>query len=77
MRWGVCGYCTVGTLQEYWKEHCFGLTADLLVDKAIDLKFVGGTYSANVKPCPFMCLILKMLQASSPTTGEAVSPLTD
>lgn len=46
----------------YWKEHCFGLTAETLVDKAMDLEFIGGTYSANVKPTPFICLVLKMLQ---------------
>lgn len=46
----------------YWKEECFGLTAELLVDKAIELKSVGGTYGGNVKPTPFLCLVLKMLQ---------------
>uniref|UniRef100_F6ZP02 Pre-mRNA-splicing factor 38 n=1 Tax=Ciona intestinalis TaxID=7719 RepID=F6ZP02_CIOIN len=46
----------------YWKEQCFALTAELLVDKAMDLKYIGGVYSGNIKPCPFLCLILKMLQ---------------
>eukprot|EP00501_MAST-03F_sp_TOSAG23-6_P002579 GSMAST32.ASY1.ANO1.2720.1 assembled CDS len=46
----------------YWKEHCFALTAETVVDKAMELEFVGGSYSANVKPTPFMCLLLKMLQ---------------
>jgi len=47
---------------KYWKEECFALTAELLVDKAMDLKFIGGTYGGNIKPCPFLCLVLKMLQ---------------
>ena len=46
---------------KYWKEECFALTAELLVDKAMDLKYIGGVY-ANVKPTPFLCLTLKMLQ---------------
>jgi len=46
----------------YWKEHCFALTAETLVDKAVDLKSVGGTYGGNRKPTKFMCLMLKMLQ---------------
>ena len=46
----------------YWKEHCFGLNAESLVDKACDLKYFGGAYSAMQKPSPFLCLLLKMLQ---------------
>jgi len=46
----------------YWKEHCFGLTAATVVDKAIELKYFGGTYGGNKKPTPFICLILKLLQ---------------
>lgn len=37
-------------------------TAELVVDKAMELKFVGGVYGGNVKPTPFLCLTLKMLQ---------------
>ncbi|CAH8876117.1 unnamed protein product [Trichobilharzia szidati] len=47
---------------QFWKEHCFALTAELLVDKAVELRYVGGVYSGNVKPTPFLCLTLKMLQ---------------
>jgi pre-mRNA-splicing factor 38A len=46
----------------YWKEHCFGLTAETLVDKAMSLTHIGGPYGGNQKPCPFLCLTLKMLQ---------------
>ncbi|XP_017773544.1 PREDICTED: pre-mRNA-splicing factor 38A [Nicrophorus vespilloides] len=47
---------------KYWKEECFALTAELLVDKAMELRFVGGVHSGNIKPTPFLCLTLKMLQ---------------
>ncbi|EFN86636.1 pre-mRNA-splicing factor 38 [Harpegnathos saltator] len=47
---------------KYWKEECFALTAELLVDKAMELRYIGGVYGGNVKPTPFLCLILKMLQ---------------
>lgn len=46
----------------YWKEQCFGLTAETLVDKAMELDHLGGTYGGSRKPTPFMCLIMKMLQ---------------
>ncbi|CAK6977712.1 pre-mRNA-splicing factor 38A [Scomber scombrus] len=47
---------------KYWKEECFGLSAELVVDKAMELKYVGGVYGGNIKPTPFLCLTLKMLQ---------------
>lgn len=37
-------------------------TAELVVDKAMELKFVGGVFGGNIKPTPFLCLTLKMLQ---------------
>ena len=46
----------------YWKEHCFALTGELLVDKAVRLQYFGGVCSENNKPTPFLCLVLKMLQ---------------
>jgi len=46
----------------YWKEECFALTAELLVDKAMALDHIGGTFGGNIKPTPFLCLMLKMLQ---------------
>ncbi|KAI1280517.1 Pre-mRNA-splicing factor 38A [Halotydeus destructor] len=46
----------------YWKEDCFGLSAELVVDKGAELRFIGGIYSGNIKPTPFLCLMLKMLQ---------------
>lgn len=47
----------------YWKEHCTLLNSALVLEKAIDdLRYVGGCIGANVKPTPFLCLILKLLQ---------------
>lgn len=46
----------------YWKEHCFGLTAESLVDKAVQIRDLGGTFGGAKKPTNFMCLILKLLQ---------------
>ncbi|KAF0702251.1 hypothetical protein AaE_016041 [Aphanomyces astaci] len=46
----------------YWKEQCFGLTAETLVDKAIELTHIGGHFGGNQQPTPFLCLLLKMLQ---------------
>ncbi|CAH7684046.1 PRP38 family-domain-containing protein, partial [Phakopsora pachyrhizi] len=47
---------------QYWKEYCFGLTAESLIDRAVELKFVGSSYSNNVRPTQFICLLLKLLQ---------------
>ncbi|KAJ1483612.1 Pre-mRNA-splicing factor 38 [Baffinella frigidus] len=40
----------------YWKEHCFALTAETLLDH------IGGTFGGNIKPVPFIQLVLKLLQ---------------
>lgn len=50
------------TCRRYWKEHCFGLTAETLVDKAMMLTHLGGTFGGNQQPTKFLCLVLKMLQ---------------
>jgi pre-mRNA-splicing factor 38A len=46
----------------YWKEECFGLTVATVIDKAAALDHVGGTFGGSRKPCPFLCLLLKLLQ---------------
>jgi pre-mRNA-splicing factor 38A len=46
----------------YWKESCFALTAETVIERAVDLKAAGGTYGGGRKPSDFLCLILKMLQ---------------
>ncbi|KAG2364935.1 PRP38 family-domain-containing protein [Suillus spraguei] len=45
----------------YWKEHCFALTAESLIDQAIALRCIGGVYG-NQRPTEFLCLLLKLLQ---------------
>lgn len=45
----------------YWKEHCFALTAESLVDKALSLSYIGGTYGIQ-RPTAFLCLVCKLLQ---------------
>uniref|UniRef100_A0A914HC58 Pre-mRNA-splicing factor 38 n=1 Tax=Globodera rostochiensis TaxID=31243 RepID=A0A914HC58_GLORO len=46
----------------YWKEQCFGLSAETVVDRAIELRYIGGIYAGNIKPAQFLCLTLKLLQ---------------
>ncbi|KAI7904642.1 Pre-mRNA-splicing factor 38 [Cokeromyces recurvatus] len=45
----------------YWKEHCYGLSAATLMDRAVELEYIGGLYG-NQQPTEFICLILKLLQ---------------
>lgn len=49
----------------YWKEECFGLNATSLIDKAVALQYIGGTFGPQ-KPSPFLCLVLKLLQLQPP-----------
>lgn len=47
----------------YWKEHCTLLNSALVLEKAVDhLRYVGGVYGEHIKPSPFLCLALKLLQ---------------
>lgn len=46
----------------YWKEKCFGLTAETVLDRALELSSVGASYGAQQKPTEFLCLLLKLLQ---------------
>ncbi|CAE6423945.1 unnamed protein product [Rhizoctonia solani] len=45
----------------YWKEQCFALTAESLIDKAIELNTIGGVYG-NQRPTNYISLLLKLLQ---------------
>lgn len=47
---------------QFWKEKCFALTAESLLEVAVNLRCVGGTCGGQRKPSDFLCLILKMLQ---------------
>lgn len=46
----------------YWKEYCFGLTTESLIDEAARLDYVAGTYGGRRRPSRFLCLFLKLLQ---------------
>ena len=41
---------------KYWKEESFGLTAELVFNRTMELKLVGGVYGRNTKPTPFNIL---------------------
>jgi pre-mRNA-splicing factor 38A len=48
---------------DYTKEQLFALNAESLIDRAFELKYVGGTYGKGItRPSKFICLLLKMLQ---------------
>eukprot|EP00975_Prorocentrum_lima_P018622 3919715-Prorocentrum_lima.AAC.1 len=46
----------------YWKEKCFGRSAADILDLAVELRYIGGTYGGNRKPTKFLSLVLKLLQ---------------
>jgi len=46
----------------YWKEFCFGLTTESLIDRASEIDYVAGTFGGRRRPAKFLCLFLKMLQ---------------
>ena len=46
----------------YWNEKCAGLNEETLVDRAVELNHVGGTFGGNRTASDFLCLVLKMLQ---------------
>ena len=46
----------------FWKEMCFGISAESLVDLASNLRAYGGVVEGGKKATNFMCLTLKMLQ---------------
>ena len=46
----------------YWKEQCFALTAESLLDRAVALEYVGGMFGGNQSASPFVCLLLKLLE---------------
>ena len=46
----------------YWKEKCFGLTSETIIDKILELKYIGGMNHSSNQPTDFICLFIKMLQ---------------
>lgn len=45
----------------YYKGQCMRLTAATLLDRTIELRYIGGTY-LGTRPTEFICLIFKFLQ---------------
>ena len=48
----------------YWKESCFGLDAEGVLERAVELKYLGSTVGPSHSPSPMVCLALKLLQIS-------------
>ncbi len=48
----------------YWKEECFALNAESIIDKAKSLTCIGFSYGGFNRPCEFLCLLTKLLQIS-------------
>ncbi len=46
---------------QYYKQHCFGLNASTIIDKAVEIEAVGGCYGGASRPTRFLCLLFKML----------------
>ena len=48
----------------YWKEKCFSMTTESLIDNALELTYIGGVVGTTNQPTDFICLLLKLLQLS-------------
>ena len=48
----------------FWKESCFGLSAEGVLERGVELKYLGSTAGPAYSPTPFICLVLKLLQIS-------------
>ena len=46
----------------YWKDKSFGLTSETIIDKALELKYIGGMNHSSNQPTDFICLFIKLLQ---------------
>eukprot|EP00835_Amoeboradix_gromovi_P001277 NODE_55_length_26219_cov_0.194908.p11 type:complete len:250 gc:universal NODE_55_length_26219_cov_0.194908:13331-12582(-) len=44
----------------YYKEKCFGLNAASLVDRAVKLQYIGGTFGGNQNASEFLCLLHRL-----------------
>lgn len=46
----------------YWKEALFACNAETMLDQAVDLIAVGGTFGGSRMPTKFLCCLCKLLQ---------------
>jgi len=54
--------CKKITSSAFWTEELFGINLERFIDKAIELKYVGGCLNVHDRPSKFLCLLLKMIQ---------------
>ena len=46
----------------YWKEKCFALNSESIIDNALELKYIGGIIANSGQPSEFICLVVKLIQ---------------
>ena len=46
----------------YWKEKCFALNSESIIDNALELKYIGGVISNTGQPSEFIGLVVKLIQ---------------
>jgi pre-mRNA-splicing factor 38A len=46
----------------YWKEKCFALSIESLIDRAAELSYFGFSYGDSSRPTPYLCLLAKLVQ---------------
>lgn len=50
----------------FWKEKCFSLNAETILDRGKDIDSVGILYGGSNRPAEFLCLLVKLLQIRPP-----------
>ena len=45
-----------------WKEKCFALNSESIIDNALELKYIGGIIINSGQPSEFICLVVKLIQ---------------
>lgn len=63
----------------YWKERCFGVSAETLIDRVVaDVTAVGFQWGGFAKPVPCFCLLAKLIQIKPDMeTVQALLTLSD
>ena len=44
----------------YYKEKCFGINAASLVDRSVQIQYIGGTFGGNQTASEFLCLLYRL-----------------
>ena len=45
---------------DYYKEKCFGLNAANIIDRAVTIDYIGGTFNDNQQVADFICLLYRL-----------------